>query len=82
MHHYGMNIHRLRTQKGISQQQLAEALGVHQTHVSAIERGTKNPSLPFAREIATYFEVTLDDLITTPASTSEEVSLEVEPCLA
>lgn len=62
----GTNLLKLRRGKGLSQEALAAALGVHQTHIAAIENGRKNPSLPFASKISRYFGVTLNDL-TSPA---------------
>jgi transcriptional regulator with XRE-family HTH domain len=41
----GSNIKRLRKEKGISQEELADLVGVHRTYESDIERGTRNPSI-------------------------------------
>lgn len=43
------NVRRLRTQRGLTQEQLAEASGLHLTHVSKIERCLCEPG---ARSIA------------------------------
>jgi transcriptional regulator with XRE-family HTH domain len=41
----GANIRRLRTARGLSQEQLAFEAKIHLTYMGGIERGTRNPSL-------------------------------------
>ncbi len=45
-------IEKLRLAKGISRQQLADAVGVHYQTVGYIERGEYSPSLVLALQIA------------------------------
>lgn len=59
---FGNNIKYLRKQRGISQVQLAEAMGIWQTIVSRLERGEAQPSLEAANRFASYFGVTIDAL--------------------
>jgi transcriptional regulator with XRE-family HTH domain len=53
----------LRTEKGLSQGDLAEALFVSQQAVSRWERGKGYPDILTLKKIATLFEVPLDQLI-------------------
>ncbi len=46
----------LRQKKGLSQEQLAEILGVSRQTVISIEQGRYNPSLPLAIKIARCFD--------------------------
>jgi transcriptional regulator with XRE-family HTH domain len=39
----GRTVRRLRKQRGLSQEKLAELARVHLNHVSSIERGERNP---------------------------------------
>ena len=55
------NIRRLRFEAGeMTQQALAEAIGVTRQTVAAIEKGRYSPSLEVAFRIANVFEVPLD----------------------
>jgi putative transcriptional regulator len=49
-----------RTQRGLSQAELAAALGVSRQTVISIESGRYLPSLPLAFRIARFFNVTVD----------------------
>jgi transcriptional regulator with XRE-family HTH domain len=40
---FGEQVRRLRTRRGLTQQQLAERSGLHETHISRIERGQREP---------------------------------------
>ena len=45
----------LRAERGLSRQDLADALGVHYQTVGYLERGEYNPTLALALRIAAYF---------------------------
>jgi putative transcriptional regulator len=49
-----------RTLRGLSQVDLAAALGVSRQTVMAIENGRYSPSLPLAFRIARFFDSTVD----------------------
>ena len=55
----------LRTERGISRRDLAEALGVHYQMVGYLERGEYSPSLYLALRIAEYFEVDVEVVFST-----------------
>ncbi len=52
----------LRAQKGWSQGDLADALGVSRQSVNAIETGKYDPSLPLAFRIARLFGKRVDEI--------------------
>jgi len=56
-------LRKLRFIKGWSQEDLAEASGLHRTYISAIECGKCNVSLDNIEKLATAFGVTLDFLL-------------------
>ena len=56
-------IKALRKEKGLSQQELAEIIGVSQRSVSGYEKDTREPSIEILTKIAIVLDKTLDDLI-------------------
>ncbi len=52
----------LRQAKGLSQQDLGQALGVSRQTVNAIEQSRYAPSLPLAIRIARYFGTTVEGM--------------------
>lgn len=59
----GANIKRLRSAKGITQEQLSEAMNVTCAAVSKWERGETYPDITLLAPLAYYFGVTLDELM-------------------
>ena len=59
----GKNIARLREASDIRQIELAKAVNVSQSLICQIERGTKVPSLPLARQIANALGCDVNDLL-------------------
>lgn len=55
-------IEELRVAKGISRQELADAVGVHYQTVGYIERGEYSPSLVLALQIAKLLGATVEDI--------------------
>ncbi len=51
-----------RVQRGLSQAELATALGVSRQTVISIENGRYLPSLPLAFRIARFFDLTVDNM--------------------
>jgi HSP20 family molecular chaperone IbpA len=58
-----IRIRDLRRERALTQEELAEALGISRQSINAMEAGRCLPSLPVALEIASYFAVPLQRLI-------------------
>ena len=58
----GENIRTLRQRKGLTQEQVAQQLGVTYQAVSKWENGTNTPDIALLPEIAAFFGVTIDAL--------------------
>lgn len=57
------NIKLLRVKKGMSQEALASEMHVHQTAVSQWENGRANPDTQTSKNLAEFFNVTIDYLL-------------------
>lgn len=56
------DVRALRAARGLSQAQLAEAMGVSRQTINSIETGRYTPSLPLAIALAQYFELTVEEV--------------------
>ena len=72
-------IYRLRTQKGMSQGDLADALEVSRQSVSKWETGGATPDLDKLVKMSTLFGVTLDELVKGEAPAAAEAPPQPEP---
>jgi len=53
----------LRKQKGLTQQVLADSIGLHITQIKRYEAGSSQPSLEALKKISQTFRVTIDSLV-------------------
>ena len=58
----GQRIRNYRTQKGLSQEKLAELAGCHPTYIGQVERGEKNATLESVEKIASAMDISLSEL--------------------
>ena len=56
------HLEELRKQRGIRQEDLAQALGVSRQTVISLEMGKYNPSLALAFKLARYFGLSIEDI--------------------
>lgn len=56
------NLKVLRAVKEVTQEQLAEDLGVTRQTIHAVESGKYNPSLDLAFKLARYFDTTIEEI--------------------
>ncbi len=55
-------MHALRRQKGVSQKEMAKAIGISAAYLSALEHGKRGaPSFEFLQRVAGYFNVIWDE---------------------
>ena len=82
----GQQIRKARKAHGLSQEQLAEMVGISTTHMSHIETGNTKLSLPVLVDIASALEVRTDDLLErkryTSGNAAEEIAAVLEGCSA
>jgi transcriptional regulator with XRE-family HTH domain len=58
----GLAVRGLRTRKGLSQEELARASGLHPTYISGIERGLRNPTWKSLGRVCDALGVRLSEL--------------------
>jgi len=59
------NIRRLRHERNLSQEELADICGLHRTYVGSVERGERNLTLSSLELLAKALSVSVVDLLTT-----------------
>lgn len=59
----GLEIQRRRTDKGWSQEYLAEMTGLHRTYISQLERGLKSPSIRVLNHITKALNITMSEFL-------------------
>ena len=57
------NLRRLRGERGLSQEALADLAGLHRTYVGSIERSERNVSLDNIDRLAASLKVTVPQLL-------------------
>ena len=63
----GRNVKRIRQEKGLTQEQLAELAGFSQQYISGLEQGRRNPTIVSIYELATALGVSHMELVRSPA---------------
>lgn len=61
--HIGLKIRELRKERGLSQQDLADNIGISRSTVSGYEQQTSQPDLETLRKLALLFNVSSDYLL-------------------
>jgi transcriptional regulator with XRE-family HTH domain len=59
----GLNVQQARRERGLSQEELAHRAAVHQTYLSGVERGTRNPTVVVLDRIARALDLDPEDLL-------------------
>ena len=60
------NLQNLRRERNLSQEDLAHRAEIHQTYLSGVESGKRNPSILVLDRIAQALNVDISDLFTKP----------------
>lgn len=59
---FGQRVRKLRIERCLSQEELADKCGLHRTYISDVELGKRNVSLENIARIAESLEISLPDL--------------------
>lgn len=60
---FAKNMKEKRLDQGLSQEALAERVGLHRTYIGSVERGERNVSIDNMEKIAEALKVDLCDLV-------------------
>ena len=58
----GLNLQRIRRDKGLSQEELAHRAQIHQTYLSGVEGGKRNPSIGVLERVVSALGVDIEEL--------------------
>jgi transcriptional regulator with XRE-family HTH domain len=76
MEHIGKIIKKIREEKGLTQQQIAELIHMHRSNYSKVESGERDLSIEAANRIAKNFGMTIDQLVNFDGAMPQEVTIE------
>jgi transcriptional regulator with XRE-family HTH domain len=63
MQRFPEKLRALRSRHGMSQNRLAQAIGVTHTHIQRLEQGINKPGAEVVLKLAAYFGLTPNDLL-------------------
>ena len=76
MQHIGKNIKKIREEKGLTQQSIADLIAMHRSNYSRVETGDRDLSIDAIGKIAQYFNMTIDQLVNFDGDIPHEVTIE------
>lgn len=65
---FARNMKRIRLEKKLTQENVAEGAGLHPNYISSVERGERNISIANIERIAAALAVPMAELLTPPAT--------------
>lgn len=74
MIYFGMKLHQLREEKGLTQKMLGEAVGLSPAMISLYERGGSYPSVAALISLSQFFKVSMDYLVGLTDTNSYDLS--------
>ena len=78
---FGEKLKQLRTSRGISQQRLANALGMAQSSVASYEVGVREPSFEVVERFAKFFHIPFSALMPSSGNVDNELIQQVADAL-
>lgn len=76
MKHIGDTVKKIREEKGLTQQQIADLIHMHRSNYSRIESGERDLSIEALNKIAKFFGMTLDQLVNFNGHVPDEITVE------
>ncbi len=60
---FGKRVRELRQEQKLSQEELADKIGIHRTYIGSIERGEKSVSIITIEKVAKVFNLSISKLM-------------------
>ena len=79
---FGRRVAELRKINGLTQEDLAEKLGVEKLHISRMERGVAACSIDLLLEMSTALKVSTDYLLTGQYSDSKIIKIQLQSVIS
>ncbi len=76
MKHIGKTIKKIREEKGLTQQQIAELVNMHRSNYSKVESGERDLSIEAINKVAKFFAMTIDELVNFNGKVPNEITVE------
>lgn len=76
MEHVGKNIKKIREDKGLTQQAIADLISMHRSNYSRVETGDRDLSIEAINKIAKYFNISIDQLVNFDGDIPKEITIE------
>lgn len=76
MQHIGKNIKKIREEKGLTQQAIADLIAMHRSNYSRVETGDRDLSIEAIGKIAKFFNMSIDDLVNFEGEIPNEVTFD------
>lgn len=76
MKHIGKIIKKIREERSLTQQQIAELIHMHRSNYSRVETGERDLSIEAINKIARYFGMSIDELVNFNGKMPNEVTVE------
>lgn len=74
MSHFSEKLIELRKSRGLSQQQLAEALGLSRSAIGMYETGKREPDMDVLKIFSDFFMVDMNTLVSPPSDRTTELN--------
>lgn len=72
----GNTVKKIREEKGLTQQQIADLIDMHRSNYSKVENGERELSIEAIGKIAKYFGMTIDQLVNFNGNLPAEITME------
>ncbi len=72
----GKNIKKIREEKGLTQQAIADLIAMHRSNYSRVETGDRDLSIEAIGKIAKFFNMSIDDLVNFEGEIPNEVTFD------